>query len=151
MYRIRQTVLNHVNSQCRQLSTIAPLKGKPFFKSQVLPFMLQILKSHTTLILVQVARQLVNHSHIIKDHTDKTWINGEKIGLCVMTNHVGDAHFLCSALYDPNNLEFFKNIYLPSSPDVIFLEYYKITVSHQDFGQLPGTNNKPKKWLLACF
>ena len=152
LFTVRQIVRNYVHGRGRQPAPIAPPKGKPSVKSEVLPIMRQILERHPTLSLVQVARQLVNHGHFLKERTVQTWMSGEIIGLRVMTNQVVDTPIAnISDYYEAKISELVKDLSRPSSPDVIFLAYYKVAVSHQDFGQPRGANNKPKKGLIACF
>lgn len=60
--------------------------------------------------------------------------SGEIIGLCVVTNQVITEPTPDSVSpYDPAILELFKKFYCPSSHVVIFLIYYKVLVSNQDF------------------
>ena len=78
-------------------------------------------------------------------------MSGVIIGLRVVTNQVNNTLIAdITDPYDPTISSFVKELFRPSSPDVIFLAYYKVAASHQDFGQPRGANNKPNKGMLSC-
>ena len=148
---IKRLVNDYRNLRPVVIKARAPPKGKPSEKSEALPIMRRIHERHPFTSVAQLARQLSKHGIYVTERSAQYWMSRIVLGVILMTNQVATGPILGEL--DPYNAAITSLIdsnSMPAGTNVVYLSYFKVTVSFQDFGTAHNAANKTPQLPVCC-